>query len=460
MEKDLTKTGDRAREQLEEYLEGSWRSGQEYRFTLLTTDGLRWRRYAPDWSTVAFGQLTFGRNFTLREIRRFDLTPDSFDEFPFFLDEVLFASQPRLATLENIQDDFGDTSSVFINSIACLQACAPDVKKKSELQVAFEQWRRFLSIAYGRFDDLPTMFLVHTYLSVFAKFLAYSVITKRPISDDATITGILDGTVFQSLNIERFVEDDFFHWVAGKAYFKKLRLMFRELNWQLTQYNFMDVREDILKGLYQELIDLDTRHALGEYYTPDWLCERVVAELTITSGSSFLDPACGSGSFLRAAIARMRREYPLLGAEALAEQVVGIDIHPLSVLIAKTTVLLSLGASATLAKRPVTLHIYLANSLLVPRGTADLFETSFKIVVDNKRYVMNLKGIAAGDDFDQLISFCDDLVGRYPEPLERARFTRLLGSRLAEGHSEDLPGQLFDIYRGMKVAHDQGRDSI
>lgn len=112
MEKDLTKTGDRAREQLEEYLEGSWRSGQEYRFTLLTTDGLRWRRYAPDWSTVAFGQLTFGRNFTLREIRRFDLTPDSFDEFPFFLDEVLFASQPRLATLENIQDDFGDTSSV------------------------------------------------------------------------------------------------------------------------------------------------------------------------------------------------------------------------------------------------------------------------------------------------------------------------------------------------------------
>ncbi len=30
-------------------------------------------------------------------------------------------------------------------------------------------------------------------------------------------------------------------------------------------------------------------------------------------------------------------------AEALAEQVVGIDIHPLSVLIAKTTILLALG---------------------------------------------------------------------------------------------------------------------
>lgn len=93
-EKDLARTGEHAREQLEEYLEGSWRSGQEYRFTLLTTDGLRWRRYAPDWSEVDFGQLSFGRNFKLREIRSFDLTPDTFSDFPFFLDEVLFSSQP------------------------------------------------------------------------------------------------------------------------------------------------------------------------------------------------------------------------------------------------------------------------------------------------------------------------------------------------------------------------------
>ncbi len=461
-EKDLAKTGDHAREQLEEYLEGSWRSGQEYRFTLLTTDGLHWRRYAPDWSEVAFGQLSFGRNFKLREIRRFDLSPENFSEFPFFLDEVLFASHARLATLENIQNDFGDTSSVFINSIGCLQDCSRDIEKQSELQVAFEQWRRFLSIAYGKFDDSPTMFLVHTYLSVFAKFLAYSVITKKPIGDDATIIGILNGSVFEHLNIERFVEDDFFHWVAGNAYFKKLRLMFRELNWQLTQYDFVDVKEDILKGLYQELIDLETRHALGEYYTPDWLCERVVSELTIDSHSSFLDPACGSGSFLRAVIARMRSEHPRLGAEALAEQVVGIDIHPLSVLIAKTTVLLSLGSSVIDAKRPVTLHIYLANSLLVPRGTADLFETNFQIAVDNRNYTINLKGIEAAEDFDLLISFCDDLVGRYEnvEPIEKSRFTRLLNSIIKKVHSEDLAGQLYDVYRGMKVAHTQGRDSI
>jgi hypothetical protein len=111
-------------------------------------------------------------------------------------------------------------------------------------------------------------------------------------------------------------------------------------------------------------------------------------------------------------------------------------IHPLSVLIAKTTVLLSLGSSVTSASKPVTLHIYLANSLLVPRGTADLFESNFQIAVDNKRYVINLKGITAGEDFDQLITFCDDLVRRYSDALERAHFIKLLRSRLACGRSD------------------------
>src|SRR6516165_8798396 len=92
----------------------------------------------------------------------------------------------------------------------------------------------------------------------------------------------------------------------------------------------------------------------------------------------FLDPACGSGSFLRAFIARMRRDFPGLCAEALAEQVVGIDIHPLSVLIAKTTVLLSLGTSVVEAKRPVVLHIYLANFSLCPEERQTFSKRIFK----------------------------------------------------------------------------------
>jgi len=123
-ERDLARTGDHARDQLQEYLEGNWRSGQEYKFTLLSTDGIRWRRYAPDWSHVAVDDL-MGRSFKLREVQSFDLTPNNFAEFPFFLDEVLFADEQKTATLENVRADFGDTSRTFINSITALTACLP-----------------------------------------------------------------------------------------------------------------------------------------------------------------------------------------------------------------------------------------------------------------------------------------------------------------------------------------------
>src|SRR4051794_34425892 len=49
----LAKTGDHGREQLQNYLLGHWRSGREYRFVLIASDGIRWRRYAPNWAQPA-----------------------------------------------------------------------------------------------------------------------------------------------------------------------------------------------------------------------------------------------------------------------------------------------------------------------------------------------------------------------------------------------------------------------
>jgi hypothetical protein len=99
-EKDLAKTGSHAVDQLAEYLVGSWRSGQDYRFVLVATDGIRWRTYAPDWSYLQSNSFALGTDFQLRETRRFDLAPERLDDFPYFLDEVLFVSQRKIATLD------------------------------------------------------------------------------------------------------------------------------------------------------------------------------------------------------------------------------------------------------------------------------------------------------------------------------------------------------------------------
>ncbi len=390
----------------------------------------------------------------------FDLSEATTAEFPFFLDTLLFGNQTRPATLARIQTDFGDTSSVFINSLSTLSSVAVEIETSSELSVAFEQWQRFLSLAYGKFDGSPRMFLVHTYLSTFAKFIAHAVTTGRAVPDEATMRAVLNGEAFRSMNIERFVEDDFFHWVHADAYFDRLKPAFREIARRIQEFDFTNVAEDILKGVYQELIDLDTRHALGEYYTPDWLCEKVVASLDFEAGSKVLDPACGSGSFLRAAVARLRELDPKATAEKLALQVAGIDIHPLSVQISKTTLLLALGDRVRAAKKPVILQVFLANSLLVPRGAANLFETSFEVSVDNKQHVLDIAGLKGGDAFDNLISLCDDLVHRHDPILERTRFISLIARSVPDGTAASLPGQLYAVYASMKEAKGAGRDSI
>src|SRR2546421_9352020 len=84
-----------------------------------------------------------------------------------------------------------------------------------------------------------------------------------------------------------------------------------------------------MKGVYQELVDPKDRHDLGEYYTPEWLCERVVAEMLPDKGFvSVLDPTCGSGSFLRAAISHLLQANPEGGEakrlRAILDNVAGI----------------------------------------------------------------------------------------------------------------------------------------
>lgn len=296
-ENDLRKTVD----QLREYVYGQWQAGECGPFTLLTTDCLTWRVYAPHYLQLAEG-VESAHDLDLALTDEIAVGDDNADDFYYFLDRYLFATQPIRPTLEGLKRDFGETSGVFLHALDALRAHLDIALQDGTVQVAYDQWRRMLSIAYGdTFQGGENDFLVHTYLSVLAKVLAYEVLTRDDFIDDKELSGLLTGKIFDDLNVHNFVEQDFFAWVAEPEHLDALRPAFRAITQQVGRYDFKNVSENILKGVYQKLIDLDTHHALGEYYTPDWLCERVVAELPIQRHSRILDPACGSGSFLRAA---------------------------------------------------------------------------------------------------------------------------------------------------------------
>lgn len=188
--------------------------------------------------------------------------------------------------------------------------------------------------------------------------LAYSVVSNDDYIDEDELKAILDGDIFNRFNIRNFVDNDFFHWVKSTRNFSNLKKAFRLIAQEISTFDFNNIDEDVLKGVYQELIDLDTRHALGEYYTPAWLCERIVQEFNFKATDKILDPACGSGSFLRAAVHRMKELNPETTPETISNQIYGIDIHPLSAQIAKTTLLLALGKEIRNLKRPVHINIF------------------------------------------------------------------------------------------------------
>ena len=80
---------------------------------------------------------------------------------------------------------------------------------------------------------------------------------------------------------------------------KQASKLFSSLLNEVYVYDLEKIDEDVLKELYQELVDPDVRKLLGEFYTPDWLAESMIIEVFKKDPTkSVMDPSCGSGTFL------------------------------------------------------------------------------------------------------------------------------------------------------------------
>jgi len=464
-ENNLKVSGAHAKEQLAGYLLGQFNSGEGYNFTLIASDFIDWKIYAPDISCLDKLDALNEHELILNEIVKssFTLTEHNAEDFYYWIDRFLFKEENLKATLKRVEEAFGYQSPVFIESFRELNIWFNEAKKFGEVQVSYEQWRKFLSIAYGSFDASENNFLIHTYLSVFSKMLAYAVISNDDYIDDKELLQVLDGSIFHNYNINNFVDNDFFHWVKSDRSFKNLKKAFRLIAQEISTFDFDNVDEDILKGVYQELIDLDTRHSLGEYYTPDWLCQRVVNEFEFKPTDKILDPSCGSGSFLRAIIHQIRKNNPSIEAADINAQVYGIDIHPLSVQIAKTTLLLALGKDIIKAKKPVHLNIILANTLLAPEGVKNLFGSQFTMPIDKEKYVLNTQVFEDVKLFDDSLDICEELAEQtmHKKIAVKDEFAKILASQSKKaGLNQQIIDSFYEIYKGFRTVKEKGRDSI
>jgi hypothetical protein len=109
---------------------------------------------------------------------------------------------------------------------------------------------------------------------------------------------------------------------------------------------------DDLRQVYERTVPRASRRVFGEYYTPPGVAELGVDEVARRvddfETGVIVDPGCGAGAFLTAAIRRKRQDGeehvvdPETMLERLSTTVVGIDVNPVAVAAARTACLLAL----------------------------------------------------------------------------------------------------------------------
>jgi len=317
-------------------------------------------------------------------------------------DNILFVGKRTTPGANDISAAFGAQSAVFNKCRTKLLELFESVKSSRHVEVKFNEWNSLLGKVYGEKLGNPDLFVRHTYLTMLSRLMVAKALVPVGTLDKEHFLGIVTGAFFCSHNLPNLAEPDFFSWALDTEIEHDFVGFLFMLEKYINRFKFDNVGEDILKEIYQELVDPASRHALGEYYTPDWIADVTLDAIDYKDGT-VLDPACGSGTFFLAAIRRWRTQG-VSGNKLVKktlESLLGIDVHPLAVLMSKANILLSLTNELRSFKKEISLPIYMADTLLV--SEEDATKTLNVKVSDSEAFHIPLKTLSRDIDLDELI---------------------------------------------------------
>ncbi len=466
-EKSIPEQCPEAIEQLQRYVAILWSQeppDARTPYLCIATDGVRFVTYTPKLISTAAKDIS-PENINLHVLEECDWTKLKFDTVFHWLDRYFLRKEVLPPTSETIVDDFGVNSHAFQTTTNALLMLWQEIKHKSDFAVIYHNWEKYLRIVYGSGVAGDELFIRHTYLATLAKLMSWVRISEaKSLLTESEISEILGGEYFKNkAGIENFIEEDFFSWLARS---EAAKVGIGIMNWLfslLQNYNLRELSEDVLKSLYQELVDPETRHDLGESYTPDWLAHRIVNRLLDTNlEGSLLDPACGSGTFLYLAIKEKRKR---LGDSArtlkhILDSVYGADIHPLAAIIAKTNYILALGDLLKKRKGMVNIPVYLSDTLKLPEQIIEGSE--YVIKLDSRCVFVHsvlLESLAFYDESIELAKeFAQENKGK---TIEIEHFQNFLTARDFLGSdNEHIVTALFKIVKELKHFIDTQQDTI
>jgi hypothetical protein len=439
-ESDLTSTLQEAENQLKRYIAILW-SEKKHRveWLALASDGMNFRVYRPR-TPIALGERVTSEDVLLEEVDKCNLKvmhrKQGAEWVYVWLDRYLLYRTLVPPTTEEFVKDFGLLSSSYKISDSILKSAWNEIKGTG-VETLYDEWAKYLEVVYGTRVQSEDLFIRHTYLATLAKLMAFMFYSGLALPSSDEVESVVSGEVFRQWGIYGFLEEDFFSWILKEKIRDQGLKFVMDLLGRLRRYDLTKLEEDVLKGLYQELVDPKERHDLGEYYTPDWLAESIAKEnIEAHPEVSILDPACGSGTFLVATVRIKRKKLDNKSPEQVLNHilgnVVGIDIHPLAVITAKVNYLLALGDLIRKHRRGrITIPVYMGDSIRLPKEVETLEEGVVAYIVEgpkDKRFFIPRIIAENAEAHDEVIQVIRDYV-KNVKKLEKEQFINFLELR-------------------------------
>ena len=427
------------------------------RYVGVLTDGTEWRCY----------HLV---EEALSEVAHFELdgSAGQIEKLTVWLEGVLATSRDIPPIASEIRARLGAKSSAHKLDRATLAALyqqhleLPTVKLKRTL------WSRLLTSALGtQFKDSDELFVEHTLLVNSAEIIAHAVLGLSVTSIDPV--SLLTGAKFDESGVYGVVEADFFDWIVevpGGREFTSTSAR------RLNRFEWGNVDHDVLKVLYESVIGKETRKRLGEYYTPDWLAERIVDTVVEAPlAERVLDPACGSGTFLFHAVRHYIEAAEKVGASlpdvirGVTQNVIGMDLHPVAVSFARVTYLLAIGRERLTNPNRASIHIpvYLGDSIQWRQRVDLLTAGNLVIQTDDDRELFSSELRFPDALIEDAASF-DRLVVELSEKATRSdrgsKIPSLTSTFSTLGISTNHQPVIEATFEAMCRLNDEGRDHI
>ena len=437
-------------------------------------------------SGVRNGILTDGVNYLIRHVGTDKLPieqgeahtvfdrPEQAPRLREYLYRVISAPAVNISpTAENLTRFFGTNSDVFRAANTMLLDAHIEHRDSPTVAVKRKLWQELLQVALGQdsASDSPEkdwLFVRHTYLTTLVSIIVQAHFGINVLEcAERQPKDLLNGReLANSTNLKGIIESDLFGWPLEMEVTEYVRIIAD----QVSRFNWNERADELAATLYQNTVTQEERKAMGEYYTPKWLAETIVTELVPDPANTrMLDPSCGSGTFIEAAIQHLLEQTQDADSEArlalVQNNIAGIDLHPVAVQLAKATWVMNCHEVITAAREKnknlpdVTAPIHLGDSLqlrydnstLIGQGYVTLntgerdngeeitFQVPMSIVADTKKF--------------------DDLMIDIAEAIEKESSTEAV----LDKHEIDTPGErepLETTISKMKTLHQANRNHV